>query len=1154
MNSLRKWLYRPRRDDTSLMAQFFYADEELNLVAGELDSFDGRKDPERCTALVNQLRQAQDKVLNICIDMMEQFLPDERAPRDFRVKFPDDVMQETLSGQLWFGAECLAAGSSILNRETESTKMRPLAKAVTKTIENVRNLLREQCLRTIPEFTEKIRESLKIFDRLFADFELSYVSAMVPVKTVEEYEMQQNVAVLFSDTLQRAVKLNLVNQEQIDNYDPALMFTIPRLAIIAGLVIFPDGPLNLERDSKNISELFRPFKNLLVKIRELLWTMSPQELATLEKCLCSMEEPDINIQSLQKEPPSSVSSAYYGPIAYTSDFVHKFYSSHPSCKQLTPEMISLYFSGKKVEKSERKRERNSSKASRMRARQERQSERFLSRLTGVEERPRARRRTRRVSSQYPHYYQYPEHYDELCPPPNTFSAQETISHCPVRQPPYSQQQPNHHPYSHRHRGNTTRVSLHKVPNTERKPPHHSSRHRARQVCHSSRHRSHRISTILCACGTANNTESDASERYFPLPYLEDGFHHNDHHQVFYSLNDSIPNSTDCPHFLSNRYRQEITEYQDSNSNPYSSQVSNVHNEYSASSVDQEQIDMNRPANIQNCVANAVNADPCILSPVSFCDQEDVSETTPNVSSYTDIDNISSGVSLLILNDDPVNTNRSFCDESNNLENCYCDKNHCDNSEQIREIKSSVMDIKGCCANIKGDENQQVGSIKHHEDHSTSSSCVDSVAVLPLSSTSMSTLINQPPFPEPRHSYSSSRLRTGKSAHDCSTSVCKEYECDKQKDIEFEDNEGGSSGSTSPHHSGTEDDEEVALALQAAEVAVSWKARERFSDPGDLIQRLFVCISGVADQLQTNYASDLRKILRCVFVMNQTPEEEEVEILEGKEQGLLRRDAIGNEDVTSNNGSEQLSVESAEDALVVIGTPEGDRTLNSPEEVSDLEEEEDNSLNLSSSQSDETAPRNLRRTSSVIVPASIFNDHSLMQYSAMSPPPFSDFRITGGEPQDNLSDHESPLNEVPLPSGLSNVFSSSLNSPSNIEVSFANSEAIPNRLNSSLSAEQSIDLPPRSTMIQVATSAPIQTDREDSLTPNTESFSVHNISPPIPSQESSESQNRRYSIVQEPPSWIPDNLAPRCMACGALFTVVRRRHHCRNCGKVFCASL
>ncbi|CAH1257666.1 ZFYVE28 [Branchiostoma lanceolatum] len=50
------------RTDTQLLAQFYYLDEELNTVAAELDSFDGRKDPERCTLLVNQLRACQDKV------------------------------------------------------------------------------------------------------------------------------------------------------------------------------------------------------------------------------------------------------------------------------------------------------------------------------------------------------------------------------------------------------------------------------------------------------------------------------------------------------------------------------------------------------------------------------------------------------------------------------------------------------------------------------------------------------------------------------------------------------------------------------------------------------------------------------------------------------------------------------------------------------------------------------------------------------------------------------------------------------------------------------------------------------------------------------------------------------------------------------------
>lgn len=81
-----------------------------------------------------------------------------------------------------------------------------------------------------------------------------------------------------------------------------------------------------------------------------------------------------------------------------------------------------------------------------------------------------------------------------------------------------------------------------------------------------------------------------------------------------------------------------------------------------------------------------------------------------------------------------------------------------------------------------------------------------------------------------------------------------------------------------------------LALHDAKVAARNKIRSRFHSSSDLIHRLFVCISGkgssftpsqqgvfaspgltfvmcdagVADQLQTNYASDLRGILKTLF--------------------------------------------------------------------------------------------------------------------------------------------------------------------------------------------------------------------------------------------------------------------------------------------------
>lgn len=100
---------------------------------------------------------------------------------------------------------------------------------------------------------------MKIFDRLFADFELCYVGAMVPVKSTKEYEQQELVCVLFSETLQRALERGLLDQADVDNYEPALMFTIPRLAIVSGLLAPPGGPLCLNSPD-TISEMFRPFR------------------------------------------------------------------------------------------------------------------------------------------------------------------------------------------------------------------------------------------------------------------------------------------------------------------------------------------------------------------------------------------------------------------------------------------------------------------------------------------------------------------------------------------------------------------------------------------------------------------------------------------------------------------------------------------------------------------------------------------------------------------------------------------------------------------------------------------------------------------------------------------------------------------------------
>jgi len=81
---------------------------------------------------------------------------------------------------------------------------------------------------------------------------------------------------------------------------------------------------------------------------------------------------------------------------------------------------------------------------------------------------------------------------------------------------------------------------------------------------------------------------------------------------------------------------------------------------------------------------------------------------------------------------------------------------------------------------------------------------------------------------------------------------------------------------------------------------------------NLLHRLFVCIAGVADQLQTNFASDLRQILRSVFLMNMSSAQEEIDIPEKtKESELFEFRASENDVIQESAGSNQ-SIYSAEE--------------------------------------------------------------------------------------------------------------------------------------------------------------------------------------------------------------------------------------------------
>lgn len=285
------------------LMRLYDADAELKAISSELDSFDGKKEPVRCNLLVNQLRTAQDKVISLLFQLMDE-CNCERASRDYRMKFPDEILlsegSESLNGQIWFGAECLSAGSNILNHTKESSMLRPMAKTLTTHLDSLRNDLRDLVLNGggALRINHNLIKKMVAFDHIFATFEYDYVRTMLPIRTVAEIEKLQEVAVLFSETLIDCVKRRLIKQEDIDEFQPIVMIAIPRLAIVRGLLYKNENPIYTRHKSQMCS-LFQPFHGPLHSIRKLLRGLSPKELFTLEKMLSNDQSPNESPQNKQ---------------------------------------------------------------------------------------------------------------------------------------------------------------------------------------------------------------------------------------------------------------------------------------------------------------------------------------------------------------------------------------------------------------------------------------------------------------------------------------------------------------------------------------------------------------------------------------------------------------------------------------------------------------------------------------------------------------------------------------------------------------------------------------------------------------------------------------------------------------------------------------
>ncbi|XP_034939825.1 uncharacterized protein Sara isoform X3 [Chelonus insularis] len=115
---------------------------------------------------------------------------------------------------------------------------------------------------------------------------------------------------------------------------------------------------------------------------------------------------------------------------------------------------------------------------------------------------------------------------------------------------------------------------------------------------------------------------------------------------------------------------------------------------------------------------------------------------------------------------------------------------------------------------------------------------------------------------------------------------------------------------------------------------------------------------------------------------------------------------------------------------------------------------------------------------------------------------------------------------------------------------------------SLNSEEDFERPSRPQTLNIV--SPVKMDSHSTIglpgaTPSTQDQPPVTEDPVVrerdPSPDASDSSSMEFGIIlgKQPPFWVPDSEAPNCMLCDARFTVIKRRHHCRACGKVLCSK-
>ncbi|KAJ3016806.1 Lateral signaling target protein 2 [Thoreauomyces humboldtii] len=278
----------PRLNETQPLSMFWHADKHL---ARMVESLQQVRDTEcdKFKRRNERVHRAQRLLLETIFLIYSEMDESLKASRSYRRQLPAEDQRELEGGfseNILFAAQALSRGFRIRGIEDYTAELYEPARQLHAAVEALRLAFSTRALSCSSPPYPDMYPVLRDFDRAWTAFEqkicFCYFSVTCSARPGRSDELDM-FQVLMSETLIRAVNHGYITWSQVYNFDPLVMFAVPRLCIVAALHHMPDC-VNITDAEKGL-RWFRPKAQLLTRLQKDLNGIGKRNLEALERLL-----------------------------------------------------------------------------------------------------------------------------------------------------------------------------------------------------------------------------------------------------------------------------------------------------------------------------------------------------------------------------------------------------------------------------------------------------------------------------------------------------------------------------------------------------------------------------------------------------------------------------------------------------------------------------------------------------------------------------------------------------------------------------------------------------------------------------------------------------------------------------------------------------